>query len=231
MNNKNTCINNITLTGVVHTAPVLNNTHNGVNYYNFMLRCDRESKTYDILPITINDRDADKLALIVPGKTITIHGAFRSHNHHDENNISHTYMYVYVKDLYQVDDNATHTNEVRLIGYLTKKPNLRVTGINKTPISDIIAAIHRDNGKSDYAICIAWGKTANLSAKLHAGDHVRIIGRFQSRSYTKKLPEDKIESRTAYEISIGYMGLCPKKANLKDILTMDIHNFTKNTKE
>lgn len=29
-------------------------------------------------------------------------------------------------------------------------------------------------------------KTANLSAKLHAGDHIRIIGRFQSRGYTKK---------------------------------------------
>lgn len=53
------------------------------------------------------------------------------------------------------DDNATHTNEVRLIGYLTKKPNLRVAGMSKTHISDIITAIHRDNRKSDYAICIA----------------------------------------------------------------------------
>lgn len=231
MNNKNTCVNDITLTGVVHTAPVLNNTCDGISYYNFMLRCDRKSKSYDIVPITIDDRDTDKLALIVPGKTITIHGTFRSYNHRDENNISHTYMYAYVKDLYQVDDNATHVNEVRLIGYLAKEPNLRVTGMSKTHISDIIVAIHRDNGKSDYAICIAWEKTANLSAKLHAGDHVRIVGRFQSRGYTKKLSEDKIESRTAYEISIGYMDLCPKKANLKDILTMDIHNFTKNTKE
>ena len=130
----------------------------------------------------------------VPGKTITIHGAFRSYNHRDENDISHTYMYAYVKDLYQVDDNATHANEVRLIGYLAKEPNLRVTSMSKTYISDIIVAIHRDNGKSDYAICIAWGKTANLSAKLHAGDHVRIVGRFQSRGYTKKLSADKKET-------------------------------------
>lgn len=231
MSNKNTCINDITLTGVVHTAPVLNNTYNGVDYYTFTLRCDRKSGKCDILPITIDDRDADKLALVVPEKTITIHGAFRSYKHHDENNVSHTYMHVYVKDLCQVDDNAIHVNEVRLIGYLVKEPNLRVTNMSKTPISGIIAAIHRDNGKSDYAICIAWKKTAKLSTKLHTGDHVRIIGRFQSRDYTKKLSEDKVESRTAYEVSIGYMDLCPENSNLEDILTMDIHNFTGNSKE
>ena len=35
------------------------------------------------------------------------------------------------------------------------------------------------------------------------GEHVRILGRIQSREYVKKLSETETETRTAYEVSVS----------------------------
>ena len=43
--------------------------------------------------------------------------------------------------------------------------------------------------------------TANTKA-FEVGDHIRIVGRIQSREYIKKLTETESEKRTAYEVSV-----------------------------
>ncbi|HOS70798.1 MAG TPA: single-stranded DNA-binding protein, partial [Bacillota bacterium] len=59
--------------------------------------------------------------------------------------------------------------------------------------------------KSDYIPCIAWGRNARYSENLKVGDRIRIWGRIQSRDYQKKVSEDEVITRTAYEVSISKM--------------------------
>lgn len=70
-------------------------------------------------------------------------------------------------------------------------------------IADILLAVNRPYGKSDYVPCIAWGRDAILASRLDVGSAVNIVGRIQSREYMKNLSETETEVRVAYEVSIS----------------------------
>lgn len=199
------CVNEVYLIGTIETNPVLNSEYNGVRYYRFLLRSNRKNGDYDMIPITVDDRDQDTLNKIIAGNTIEIKGVFRSTNTKKENQKKALKMYIYAKEIAEVDANTKHINNVYITGYIIKPVIFRNTPKTKTPISDIIIAINRNNSKSDYMVCIAWNNTAKISKKMRVGDKIRLVGRFQSREYMKQLDINTVESRTAYEISIGYM--------------------------
>ena len=67
-------------------------------------------------------------------------------------------------------------------------------------ICDLILAVNRRYGRSDYLPCICWGLKAREAALWEVGTHLALEGRIQSRRYTK-LTENGSEERTAYEIS------------------------------
>ena len=94
------------------------------------------------------------------------------------------------------------TNEVVLIGYICKKPIYRQTPFGRE-IADILLAVNRAYNKSDYIPTIAWGRNARFAARFEVGVHVQIWGRIQSREYVKRLNEDEVEKRTAYEVSVS----------------------------
>lgn len=79
--------------------------------------------------------------------------------------------------------------------------------IEKTPlgreISDVLLAVNRPYGKSDYIPCICWGRNARYISSFQIGDKCRVWGRIQSREYTKKITEEVVEKRIAYEVSIS----------------------------
>ena len=72
-------------------------------------------------------------------------------------------------------------------------------------IADILLAVNRAYGKSDYIPCICWGRNARLAGKLAVGEHVAIWGRIQSREYQKKIGNDEIVHKVAYEVSASKM--------------------------
>ena len=76
----------------------------------------------------------------------------------------------------------------------------------KTPsgreISDIILAVNRMYGKSDYIPCITWGRNAVFAERFQPGDKISITGRIQSREYTKKINDEDV-TFTAYEVSVN----------------------------
>ena len=99
-------------------------------------------------------------------------------------------------------DKEMKTNEVTLVGYICKKPIYRQTPFGRE-IADILLAVNRVYGKSDYLPCIAWGRNAKFAENnLEVGDKAKIVGRFQSREYVKKNGE-KEEKKVAYEISLS----------------------------
>ena len=59
----------------------------------------------------------------------------------------------------------------------------------------------------DYIPCIAWGRNARFAGGLEVGSHLQICGRVQSREYTKKIGEEEVEKRVAYEVSVSKIDL------------------------
>lgn len=77
----------------------------------------------------------------------------------------------------------------------------------KTPlgreIADVLLAVNRPYGKSDYIPCICWGRNARFADGFQVGDHIQLWGRIQSREYQKRIGDEEFETRIAYEISVS----------------------------
>lgn len=89
-----------------------------------------------------------------------------------------------------------------LDGYICKLPIYRKTPLGRET-ADILLAVNRPYGKSDYIPCISWGRNARYASGFEVGARVRVWGRVQSREYTKKISDTECEKRIAYEVSIS----------------------------
>jgi len=49
------------------------------------------------------------------------------------------------------------------------------------------------------------GRNSRFCKSLEVGDNIRIWGRLQSREYQKKLSDDEVIKKVAYEVSISKM--------------------------
>ena len=110
----------------------------------------------------------------------------------------------YARDIKIVDDLSEEVkpNFIFLDGYVCKPPIYRKTPLGRE-IADILLAVNRPYGKSDYIPCISWGRNARFAEGFQVGGHVQIWGRIQSREYQKKLSETEFEKRVAYEVSVS----------------------------
>lgn len=111
---------------------------------------------------------------------------------------------VFVREFEVLEDSTLEidvVNHVFLDGHIRKSPVYRKTPLGRE-ITDVLLAINRPYGKSDYIPCIFWGRNARYISEFDIGDRIRIWGRIQSREYVKKISEDEIENRIAYEVSV-----------------------------
>lgn len=199
--------NNITLTGVVEKEPKYSHEVLGEGFYVFLLKCSRTSGNKDTLPVMISDRLADVREIKV-GQVVTVSGQIRSFNRHIDDVKSKLILSVFARELEILAQDATelpfeeNINTVILDGFVCKPPIYRCTPKGRE-IADILVAVNRPYGKSDYIPCIAWGRNARFAGGLEVGEHIQIQGRFQSREYTKKISDNEIETRIAYEVSVS----------------------------
>ena len=49
----------------------------------------------------------------------------------------------------------------------------------------------------------AGAEMQDSALQFDVGEHVRVLGRIQSREYVKKLSETETETRVAYEVSVS----------------------------
>ena len=114
----------------------------------------------------------------------------------------------FVREISVLDDEEGEAenkpNQIYLDGYICKEPVYRMTPLGRE-IADILLAVNRAYGKSDYIPCICWGRNARFAGKLKVGEHVAVWGRIQSREYQKRIGNDQIISKTAYEVSVSKM--------------------------
>jgi len=152
----------------------------------------------------------DRLPVTMPGKLlaggqwpldtlITVDGQVRSYNKVIDG-AGRLLVTVFAQHVQIGAENDT-LNRVELAGALCKPPVYRSTPFGRE-ICDMMLAVNRAFGKSDYLPCIAWGRNAQYAARFRVGDRVRIGGRLQSREYQKLLENGEYMSRNAFEISI-----------------------------
>lgn len=190
--------NQLCLCGVIENEPVPDHEVFGEKFYRMDLTVPRLSGTNDTLPVTISERLMD--GQIVPGVRICITGQLRSYNK-VMGGAGRLLLTAFAQKLLSPEE-AENPNIVHLTGALCKPPSFRTTPFGRE-IADLMLAVNRSFGKSDYIPCIAWGRTAHYAASLNVGDKLQVQGRFQSRAYQKQLPDGTSVSRTALEVSLS----------------------------
>ena len=98
------------------------------------------------------------------------------------------------------EENAS--NQIFLDGYICKEAVYRKTPLGRE-IADLLIAVNRSYGKSEYIPWICWGRNARFASTFEVGTHVEIWGRIQSREYVKRINDDEVEQRIAYEVSVS----------------------------
>ena len=160
----------------------------------------RLSNSEDRIPLMISERLID-VSQDYTGEFIMVSGQFRSYNRHDEQK-NRLVLSVFVREVSFIEEelDGAKTNNIFLDGYICKLPVYRKTPLGRE-IADLLLAVNRPYGKSDYIPCICWGRNARFASTFEVGEHVQIMGRIQSREYIKKLTETETEKRIAYEVS------------------------------
>ena len=194
--------NRVTIVGEVVSEFEFSHEVYGEGFYTLNISVNRLSDSVDIIPLMISERLVD-VTEDLRGVIIEASGQFRSYNRHEENK-NRLMLSIFVREL-QLYDNYEEENSTNLIfldGYICKPAIYRRTPLGRE-IADVLIAVNRPYGKSDYIPCIAWGRNARFAAGFEVGSHIQIYGRIQSREYVKKISEDECERRTAYEVSVS----------------------------
>jgi len=210
--------NHLVLIGKVSSEKTFSHEIYGEKFYIFDLEVPRLSKALDIIPITVSERLITNIDLQI-GKKLVVEGQFRSYNSY-ENERNKLILTVFAKDIAEAKEEENEeeqkvvSNEVTLVGYICKKPIYRQTPFDRE-IADILLAVNRAYNKSDYIPCIAWGRNARFCQNIEVGTEVKILGRVQSRKYEKKFEDGRVETRTAYEVSVSSMEIINKNDDEK----------------
>ena len=164
----------------------------GEGFYMVDVAVNRLSNYMDYIPLMISERLIDVNEDMV-GQNIYVTGQFRSFNRHEEKK-NRLVLSVFVRELEFLDeiDDEVKSNQIFLDGYVCKEPIYRKTPLGRE-IADLLIAVNRSYGKSDYIPCICWGRNARFASGFDVGGHVQIWGRIQSREYVKKLSETQTE--------------------------------------
>ena len=201
-----------TLIGEVISAPEKNHETHGENFYIFKLKIDRLSGDMDIIDIIVSEKLID-ISTILIGDFFKIEGEIRSYNHYiSESEKRKLIINIFAKNILKVtSEEDLTTNNIQLIGHICKQPIYRKTPFGRE-IADILLAVNRLYGKSDYLPCIAWGRNAKYASKFQVGDKIKLIGRIQSSEYVTKI-EDKEIKKVAYEISVASLEKIQEEIN------------------
>lgn len=194
--------NQVQIVGEIVSGFAFSHEVYGEGFYVMDISVKRLSDSYDIIPAMVSERLID-VTQDYRGEMIQIFGQFRSYNRHEEKK-NRLVLSVFAREISFVEEenDKVKSNQIFLDGYICKNPVYRRTPLGRE-IADMLLAVNRPYGKSDYIPCICWGRNARFASGFEVGGHVQIWGRIQSREYVKKLEDDTAEKRVAYEVSVS----------------------------
>lgn len=201
--------NRVCIIGEIVSEFTFSNEVFGEGFYIANVSVNRLSDMVDVIPLMISERLID-VTKDYRGMKIEVAGQFRSYNRH-EGTKNKLVLSIFVRELRFIEEDEmpeeqSKSNQIFLDGFVCKPPIYRKTPLGRE-IADVLVAVNRPYGKSDYIPCIAWGRNARFAGGLEVGSHLQVSGRVQSREYTKKIGEDEVERRVAYEVSVSKIDL------------------------
>ena len=189
--------NSLLLSGKIDSLPLFSHEAHDIKFFTFTLLSKRLSGTFDKIPVIIRDSLLDSLPEV--GEFITINSELRSFNKKTDTG-NRLIISAFAKDFFPTDENE-YENTLELSGTVCKSPTYRKTPLGRE-ICDLMLAINRRYGRSDYLPIIVWGQNARRAAELTVGNSINLLGRLQSREYIKVI-EGVENIRTAYEVSVS----------------------------
>mgnify|MGYP001778478720 FL=1 len=184
------------LCGSIAGNPVYSHSSRSQQFYIFPLEIERLSGNRDIINIVVRREQLAELTVQSSGK-LWVEGQLRTfNNRHGQG--AKLVITVLARQLGFCD--GEDENLVQLMGTLCKAPNLRTTPMGRD-ICDLMLAVNRHYGRSDYLPCICWGIKAREASQWTVGTQLRLQGRIQSRNYIKLTEEGPVE-KTAFEVSV-----------------------------
>lgn len=184
------------LRGTLAQAPCFSHENRGEKFYQFPLEVLRLSGAADTINVIVRRELAESVEPENAQK-LCVSGELRSFNNKSGEGPK-LIISVFARGLWF--DDGEDENIIELTGTVCKQPNLRVTPMGRE-ICDLMIAVNRRYGRSDYLPCIAWGERARAAANWAVGSVVELDGRIQSRKYTKNIDGASVE-KTAYEVSV-----------------------------
>ena len=205
--------NQVTIMGEIVSTFRFSHEVFGEGFYMVDVSVKRLSNSEDTIPVMISERLID-VTEDYTGEFIMVNGQFRSYNKHDELK-NRLVLSVFAREVEFVDEieESAKSNQIYLDGFICKEPIYRKTPLGRE-IADLLIAVNRPYGKSDYIPCICWGRNARFANSFEVGTRCAIWGRIQSREYMKKISEEKSERRIAYEVSVNKLDLVDEEAEL-----------------
>ena len=188
--------NHAVLRGILAAAPAFSHMSRGERFFIFPVETRRLSGTADTINVIARESLLRSAEIMEAGR-IQVTGELRSFNN-KRGEGARLVITVFAKELGFTD--GEDMNVIELAGTLCKPPNLRVTPMGRD-ICDLMLAVNRRCGRSDYLPCICWGRRAREYSQLQVGDRLSLTGRIQSRPYIKLIEGEPVE-KVAYEVFI-----------------------------
>lgn len=182
-------------------------------FYKTRVKVPRKSGVEDFVPIVVSEKYLpENFREIFFNQNIEVCGEF--HSFRKLENSSKLELFLYAKMIRILGEKWDETKENNLIylkGCLTKDPIFRETPTGKK-IAQLSVVVNRKEKVDDYIPCIVWEEKAQFAFEnLSKKSEIELYGRIQSRIYAKSYPEERIEVKYTYEISITRLTLSTKK--------------------
>ena len=202
--------NQVTIMGEVIGDFMFSHEIFGEGFYMVDVEVARLSESSDVIPVMVSERLLDVNA-DYKGRNLCVAGQFRSYNRHEEKK-NKLVLSVFAREIEFMDtiEESAKTNQIYLDGYICKEPVYRKTPLGRE-IADLLLAVNRPYGKSDYIPCICWGRNARYVSSFTVGSRCLVWGRIQSIEYMKKISEELTEKRIAYEVSVSKLELADEE--------------------
>ena len=187
--------NRAELRGVLAAAPAFSHTSRGERFYVFPLETRRLSGTADTINVIARESLLRSAEVLEAGR-LYVAGELRSFNNKSGVGAK-LVISLFAREI--AFDEGEDMNYVSLEGTVCKPPTLRCTPLGRE-ICDIMLAVNRRCGRSDYLPCICWGRRAREYSALGVGSRLALEGRIQSRQYIKIIDGESVE-KVAFEVS------------------------------
>ena len=216
--------NQAVIIGTIEDDFVFNHEIYAEKFYTCTVKIPRLSGTFDDIRVMVSERLIMDSSFKI-GDKVEITGQFRSYNSY-ENGDNRLLLTVFAKDIVHYnEEESKNPNSLYINGFICKTPVYRTTPFGRE-ITDLLIAVNRSYNKSDYIPIIAWGRNARFAKNLKVGDNIKIWGRIQSRKYQKRLSEEEVITKTAYEVSINRLELVTDEDNAETETGIETENYT-----